>query len=70
MLSEVIDMIPIGNTELSVIAEESFPIDLFNRQGIIDQIIQLLNIVSEKHTACTFALNGSTTTMKSLLLPL
>lgn len=68
MLSEVIDMIPIGNTELSVIAEESFPIDLLNRQGIIDQIIQLLNIVSEKHTACTFALNGTWGSGKTFVL--
>ena len=68
MLSEVIDMIPVGNTELSVVAEDLFPIDLLNRQGVIDQIIQLLNIVSEKHTACTFALNGTWGTGKTFVL--
>lgn len=58
-MSTVVDVIQNGENPIPVLGTEKLPIDLLNRQGIIDQIVQLLNIISDNRSSCTFALNGT-----------
>ena len=67
-MSTVIDVIPNGGYPLAVVADEELPLDLLNRQGIIEQLMQLLNIISDKRSSCTFALNGTWGTGKTFVL--
>ncbi len=57
-MSTIVEIIPNGNNPIPVMADDGLPLDLLNRQEIIDQISQLLNIVSDSKSSCTFALNG------------
>lgn len=50
------------------VLEKPFPIDLLNRQMIVDQIIRLLDILSASRSSCTFALNGKWGSGKTFVL--
>lgn len=67
-MSTVVDVIQNGVNPIPVLGTGELPIDLLNRQGIIDQIIQLLNIISDNRSSCTFALNGTWGTGKTFVL--
>lgn len=60
--------VDVDNAERSIVLTEQRPIDLLNRQKNIDQIMQLLNIVSDNKGSCTFALNGKWGTGKTFVL--
>lgn len=57
-MNDVVDVIVTNGEPLPVVASEKLPLDLLNRQGIVDRIMQLLNIISDNHSSCSFALNG------------
>lgn len=67
-MENIAEIIPVGDTVLPVIAEVPPPIDLFNRQEVIDRIMKLLNVVSEKRSSCSFALNGAWGSGKTFVL--
>lgn len=67
-MSTVIDVIPSGGCPLAVVAGEDLPLDLLNRQGFIDQLMQLLNIISDNRSSSTFALNGTWGVGKTFVL--
>lgn len=67
-MSAVIDLIQNCNNPIPVVADEQFPLDLLNRQGIIGQLMQLLCIISDNRSSCTFALNGTWGTGKTFVL--
>lgn len=48
--------------------ENPFPVDLLNRQAIVDQMIHLLDILSDSRSSCTFALNGKWGSGKTFVL--
>lgn len=48
--------------------EKPSPLDLLNRQTIVDQMIQLLDILSYSRSSCTFALNGKWGSGKTFVL--
>lgn len=50
------------------IAESSRPIDILNREDIVNHIMDLVNAVSESRGSCTFSLNGSWGVGKSFVL--
>lgn len=43
-------------------------VDVLGRQNIIDKIIEILGVISSKHSCCTFALNGTWGTGKTFVL--
>lgn len=67
-MNNVIDIIPSGELEIPVVTAEELPIDLLNRQDIIDQIMQLLTIISDSHSSCAVALNGAWGSGKTFVL--
>ena len=67
-MSTVVDVIQNESNPILVTSSEALPIDLLNRQETIDQIMQLLNIVSDNHSSYTFALDGSWGTGKTFVL--
>lgn len=67
-MSTVIDGISNGNNPVPVMVAEEFPLDLLNRQGIIEQLMQLLNIISDNRSSSTFALNGTWGVGKTFVL--
>lgn len=44
------------------------PVDLLGRQEIVDRIMKILEVISEKKSSCTFALNGAWGTGKTFVL--
>ena len=44
------------------------PVDLLGRQEIVDRIMKILEVISEKKSSCTFALNGVWGTGKTFVL--
>lgn len=48
--------------------KNSISIDLLRRQKIVDRIMNILEVICERKTACTFALNGAWGTGKSFVL--
>lgn len=44
------------------------PVDLLGRQEIVDRIMKILEVISEKRSSCTFALNGAWGTGKTFVL--
>lgn len=67
-MNNVIDVIPSGERDIPVVTAEHLPVDLLNRQGIIDQMMQLLTIISDSHSSCTVALNGTWGSGKTFVL--
>ena len=67
-MSAVIDIIPNGINPIPVMTEGELPLDLLNRQGIIEQLMQLLNIISDNRSSSTFALNGTWGVGKTFVL--
>lgn len=67
-MSTVIDVIPNGSNPVPIVATEELPLDLLNRQGIIEQLMQLLNIISDNRSSSTFALNGTWGVGKTFVL--
>lgn len=67
-MSTVIDVIPNGGNPIPVVAGDELPLDLLNRQGIIEQLMQLLNIISDNRSSTTFALNGTWGVGKTFVL--
>lgn len=67
-MSTVIDVIPNGSNPVPVVATDELPLDLLNRQGIIEQLMQLLNIISDNRSSSTFALNGTWGVGKTFVL--
>lgn len=58
-MSTVIDAIVNANNPIPVISSEDLPIDLLDRQEIINQFMLVLNTISANHSSYTFALNGA-----------
>lgn len=50
------------------VSGKPMPIDLLNRQTILDQMIHLLDILSASRSSCTFALNGKWGSGKTFVL--
>ena len=48
--------------------KNSIPIDLLRRQNVVNRIMDILEVICERKTACTFALNGAWGTGKSFVL--
>lgn len=67
-MDAVLDVIPSGQSVLPIMANDSAPVDLLNRQGIIDKIMKILTVIHENRSSCTFALNGSWGTGKTFVL--
>lgn len=67
-MSTVIDVIQNGNNPIPVLADVELPVDLLNRTGIIEQIMQLLNIISDNRLSRTFTLSGTWGTGKTFVL--
>lgn len=67
-MSTVIDVITTGNNPIPVLADAELPIDLLNRTGIIEQIMQLLNTISDNRLSRTFTLSGTWGTGKTFVL--
>ena len=67
-MSTVIDVIPNGSYPIPVVSAEELPLDLLNRQGIIEQLMQLLNIIADNRSSSTFALNGTWGVGKTFVL--
>lgn len=67
-MNDVLDVIPGGNTLVPVIAGEELPVDILNRQEILDQLMKLLNTVSDSRGSVSFALNGAWGVGKTFVL--
>ena len=67
-MDTVVDVIPNGEAVLAVKADPSAPVDLLGRQEIVDRIMKILEVISEKKSSCTFALNGAWGTGKTFVL--
>lgn len=67
-MSTVVDVIANGSNPIPVEADDELPLDLLNRQGIIEQLMQLLNIISDNRSSSTFALNGTWGVGKTFVL--
>ena len=48
--------------------KNDIPVDLLGRQEIVDRIMKILEVISEKKSSCTFALNGAWGTGKTFVL--
>lgn len=46
----------------------TLPVDLLGRQEIVERILKILEVISEKKSSCTFALNGAWGTGKTFVL--
>lgn len=67
-MDDVVDLIPNGETVLPVKEDPYNPVDLLGRQEIVDRIMKILEVISEKKSSCTFALNGAWGTGKTFVL--
>lgn len=67
-MDTVLDVVPVGETVLPVIADKAAPVDLLNRQEIVDNIMKILTVIHERRSSCTFALNGAWGTGKTFVL--
>ncbi|MBQ7229279.1 MAG: hypothetical protein IJX04_00055 [Oscillospiraceae bacterium] len=67
-MDTVVDVVPAGETMIAVKADPTAPVDLLGRQEIIDRIMKILEVISEKKSSCTFALNGAWGTGKTFVL--
>lgn len=67
-MDTVVDVVSAGGTTLPVKKDNSPPIDLLGRQEIVDRIMKILEVISEKKSSCTFALNGAWGTGKTFVL--
>ena len=67
-MNNVVDVIETNGKPLAVISSEELPVDLLNRQGIVDRIIHLLNIISDNRSSCAFAINGMWGSGKTFVL--
>ena len=67
-MNAVIDVIANANNPIPVRSTEDLPIDLLNRQEIINQCLHLLKIISDNRLSSTFALNGAWGTGKTFVL--
>ena len=67
-MDTVVDIIPTGESVISVKADPTAPIDLLGRQEIVDRIMKILEVISEKKSSCTLALNGAWGTGKTFVL--
>ena len=67
-MSTVIDVIVNADNPIPVESSGNLPIDLLDRQEIIDQLIQVINTISDNQIYCTFALNGAWGTGKTFVL--
>ncbi len=67
-MDNIAEIISVENAVLPIVAEGLPPIDLFNRQEVIDRIMKLLDVVSEKHSSCSFSLNGTWGSGKTFVL--
>ena len=59
---------PDSSNVTPVVSGKPIPIDLLNRQTIVDQMIHLLDILSDSRSSCTFALNGKWGSGKTFVL--
>ena len=58
-----------GNITLPpTVTTEQLPVDLLNRQALVDQIIYLLDILSDTRGSCTLVLNGKRDSGKTFVL--
>lgn len=49
----------INNNEAIIISEEtSSPIDILGREPFVEQLMEMINLLSESRYSCTFAING------------
>ena len=67
-MDTVVDVVPAGETVIAVKAAPTAPVDLLGRQEIVDRIMKILEVISEKRSSCTFALNGAWGTGKTFVL--
>lgn len=67
-MDNIVDLIPNGETVLPVKADPTAPIDLLGRKEIVKRIMDILEVISEKESSCTFALNGAWGTGKTFVL--
>lgn len=67
-MDTVVDVVPAGETVIAVKADPTAPVDLLGRQEIVDRIMKILEVISEKRSSCTFALNGAWGTGKTFVL--
>ena len=67
-MDTVVDVVPAGETVIAVKADPTAPVDLLGRQEIVDRIMKILEVISEKKSSCTFALNGAWGTGKTFVL--
>lgn len=67
-MDDVVDLIPIGEAVLPVKEDPTNSVDLLGRQEIVDRIMKILEVISEKKSSCTFALNGAWGTGKTFVL--
>lgn len=67
-MDTVVDVIRTGETAVPVKADPTAPVDLLGRQEIVKTITQILEVISEKESSCTFALNGAWGTGKTFVL--
>ncbi|MEA4947065.1 MAG: P-loop NTPase fold protein [Oscillospiraceae bacterium] len=67
MDSAIADVIQTGTGYLPIIKDET-PLDILNRQDFVNRIVDLLEILSDNKSSCTFALNGAWGTGKTFLL--
>lgn len=56
------------NTQLPISEETSPIIDILDRQPFVDQLMNLLEMLSDARSSCTFALNGQWGTGKTFVL--
>lgn len=67
-MDAVIDIISAGEVTIPIMNDMNAPIDLLNRQKVVDRLIKILTVISKKESSCTFALNGAWGTGKSFVL--
>ena len=67
-MDAAIDVIPTGGSVVPINADPTAPVDLLGRQEIVDRIMKILEVISEKKSSCTFALNGAWGTGKTFVL--
>lgn len=67
-MSDAISAISDNTALLPIVSVELLPVDLLNRQTLVDQIIRLLDILSDARGSCTFALNGKWGSGKTFVL--
>ena len=67
-MSDATSAISGNNTLPPTVTTEQLPVDLLNRQALVDQIIHLLDILSDTRGSCTLVLNGKRDSGKTFVL--